>query len=154
MPYSKVFTPEQFDQALDAWRWIGWEGRTPWFASLFGDVFFGSTDGCWFLDTIEGTFTKPWATEAELRADLATPEGIDRYLLGGLAARAEQEGVILEPDQVFSFMPPPVLGGPIAFDNMVVYDFVVAVHLAGQLHEQIRDMPEGSVISGFKLDES
>lgn len=153
MELTRVLPPEEYAIALDAWRWIGWEGTTPRFHSLFGDVFFEGPSGFWFLDTIEGSFTMAWPTEAELRASLASDEGIDRYLLGPLAVRAANEGVELGPAQVFSFLPPPALGGPLAFDHLVVYDFVVAVHLAGQLHEQIRDMPEGSVISGVRFDE-
>ena len=45
---------------------------------------------------------------------------------------------------------PPVLGGGFAVENIEVCDFVVAVNLAGQLH----DLPPGTRFSGIEVDES
>ncbi len=50
---------------------------------------------------------------------------------------------------VYSFTVPPVLGGQIELANVEVADFVVAVNIAGQLHQQVKDLPPGSKISGF-----
>jgi len=48
---------------------------------------------------------------------------------------------------VYSFTVPPVLGGQIELSNVEVADFVVAVNIAGQLHQHVRDLPPGSKIS-------
>jgi hypothetical protein len=39
----------------------------------------------------------------------------------------------------------------IAVENVEVFDFEVIVHIAGQLHRQVRDMPPGTRITGFEM---
>ena len=52
---------------------------------------------------------------------------------------------------MLSFKVAPVLGTAIAVENIEVMDFEVIVHLTGQLHRQVRDMPSGSRITGFTI---
>lgn len=151
MRLTKTFSEQQFAQALESWAWLGLAGRKPLFTSLFGDVFLAGPDGCWYLDTIEGALTRPWASAAELERDLSTEEGENRYLLAGLAEAAEARGLVLGPDQVYSFMPPPVLGGGVTVESVSVEDFAVAVNIAGQIHDQVRNLPPGTRISGVSL---
>jgi hypothetical protein len=148
---TRAFDATQITRALESWAWIGLGGKVPLFVSPFGDVFFRADDGIWWLDTLEGALTRPWITAEELNADLATPEGQDRYLLAGLAQGAERRGVVPTASQVYGFKIPPVLGGALDVDNVEVIDFVVAVNIAGQLHDQLRDIPPGAPISGFTV---
>jgi hypothetical protein len=143
------FSPEQFARALESWSWIGIGDKTPVFTSPFGDVFFRSMDGFWWLDTLEATLTRQWANADELRAALNTPEGQDRFFLAGLAASAERRGVTLTVAQVYGFKIAPVVGGEIGVRNVETIDFVVSLNILGQLHEQVRDLPPGTPISGF-----
>jgi hypothetical protein len=82
---------------------------------------------------------------------LDTEDGQDAYLLGGLAMGADRRGIVLEAGQVYCFTPPPVLGGPIDLDNVGVLDFVVALSIAGQIHDQVRHLPPGTAISGISF---
>ena len=45
------------------------------------------------------------------------------------------------------------LGGKMEKANLKKMDFIVAVDLAGQLHEQICNLPPGTKIKGFKTAE-
>jgi len=36
-------------------------------------------------------------------------------------------------------------------DNVEVIDFVVSLNIAGQIHEQVRDLPPGTPISGITI---
>jgi hypothetical protein len=148
---TRTFEATQITRGLESWAWIGLGGKVPVFVSPFGDVFFRADDGFWWLDTLEGALHRPWITAEELNADLATAEGQDRYLLAGLAQGAERRGVVPTASQVYGFKIPPVLGGALDVDNVEVIDFVVAVHIAGQLHDQLRDLPPGTPISGFTI---
>jgi len=148
------FSPEQFTRALESWDWIEIGDKSPVFTSPFGDVFFRANDGCWYLDTLEGTLTRPWATADELKAALNTPEGQDRYLLAALAAGAEHQGITPTATQVYGFKIAPILGGEIGLGNIEVVDFVVSIDLLGQLHRQVRDLPPGTKISGFTVDDT
>ena len=152
MDLTKTFTAEEFARALESWSWLDLQGAVPQFTSVFGDVFLESSDGSWWLlDTIQGTLTREWANATELAGALRAESGQDRYLLGPLAEAAHSRGVVLEADQVYVFMPPPVLGGGFAVENIEPLSFVVAVNLSGQLHRQLRDAAPGARITGFRV---
>lgn len=153
MDLTKQFTPEQYARALESWAWLGLDGRAPLLATLFGDILLGSDKGIWFLDTLEGSLTLRWDAPEALGAELDTEAGRDRYLLEGLAMAAHGNGKVLGPDQVYDIVPPPILGGTFDVDHVVVSDFVVTVNIAGQLHQQLRNLAPGTRISGFTIAE-
>lgn len=142
MDLIRSFSRQQYREALKSWDWrrIGAD-KTPVFTSPFGDVFFSGQDGFWYLDTIEATLTRPWATAEELKAELDTAAGQDRYLLASLVAAADQQGIVPGESQVYGLRIPPVLGGEIDPGNIEVIDFVVSVRLLGQIHAQVRGLP-------------
>ncbi|GAA3763534.1 hypothetical protein GCM10022225_56810 [Plantactinospora mayteni] len=147
MNLIREFSPEQYASALDAWEWADIADKVPLFASPFGDVFLRSDDGCWFLSILHGTLTRCWDDVEELRAELDTPEGQQRYLMAGLAQEAERAGIVPAAKQIYDFKHPPVAGGPVTLDNIHALDFVVGVNVAGQIHGQVKDLPEGAEFS-------
>lgn len=140
--------------ALEGWGWLGGlTGMTPALANAFGDLFLQASDGSFaFLDTLGGSLERMWPDAASLQAAINTSQGQDEYLLIGLFRDAATAGLEPGPEQVLSFRVPPVIGGELAVENLEVTDFVVAVNMAGQIHEQIRDLPPGTPISGFTVD--
>lgn len=151
MLLTKAFNADQYARALESWSWLSLGDRVPVLASLFGDLFLQNQHGYWFLDSIEGRLTLIASTRDELQAMLDTTEGQDRYLLGGLAMAAERRGLQLDSNEVYDFTIPPVLGGQTTVDNIVKMDFVVALNIAGQLHDQVRNLPPGTPIKGIQL---
>jgi hypothetical protein len=146
---TKRFSDEQYRTALDSWDWLDIGGKAPRFASLFGDVFLQDRDGgWWFLNTFDGDLE----ALPDGLAPLDTEDGRDRYLLEGLAAGAyHRRGLRLNADQVYTYVPPPAVTGDFAVERITVFDFVVAVNLAGQLHRQLRDKPPGWQVTGFEI---
>jgi hypothetical protein len=153
MPVQAIrrFSEYQYRQALGSWAWLDLGNLTPRMASPFGDVFFESAAGWWFLDTLEGKLSQVWRSGQELQAVLNTPEGQDQYLLLGLAQEAESQGLTPGESQVYSLTVPPVLGGPVAVENVSVVDFVVAIDTAGQIHDQVRNLPPGTPVAGLSI---
>ena len=154
MELIRRFDAATFARGLADWAWlIGDRSLQPIAASMFGDVFLQGDDGVWFLDSLEGTLTLEWPDAHALQAALNTAEGQDQYLLGGLAIGATARGVVPGPDQILTFSVPPALGGSMSPDNIEVMDFVVASSMCGQLRQQIKDLPPGTPITGFTLEE-
>lgn len=154
MQLTRTFRPEQYAKATESWAWLDLVGKKPVFASAFGDIFFSAADGFWWLDTLEGTLTRPWRTADELRADLNSADGQDMYLLSTLAAEAERIGLTPGQDQIYDFRITPALGGPIEVGNIGVIDFVVGANIAGQLHDQLRGLPPGTRITGVTIGDN
>lgn len=149
---TKVFDAIAYERALDSWQWIrGLQGKRPVLASLFGAVVLQDQSGYWWLDPISAEFVHLAPDRASLQALLATEQGQDEYLLGGFAMAIQRGGLELGRSEIYSFTVPPALGGAFDLENIEVGDFVVTVNLAGQLHEQIRDLPPGTKISGFTI---
>ena len=149
---TKSFLPDQYAEALESWAWVGLDGKVPVLSSLFGHVFLQSAEGYWYLDVIGGSLEMLWPDAASLQAVLDTDEGLDEFLLGGIALAADGQGVALAANQVYDFNPPPVLGGPFDVANLVASDFVVAVNIAGQIHDQLRRLPPGTKVREVTVD--
>jgi hypothetical protein len=152
MDAIRRFDGDTLRTALESWSWVGLGDKTPLCTSPFGDVFLQSSDGVWFLDRLEGSLTREWADVQELQQVLDTVEGQDRYLLLGLAVSAQEQGLVPAANEIYEFRLPPVLGAPVEVSNIQVMDVTVALHLSGQLHEQVKDLPPGTTISGFTYD--
>jgi len=110
-------------------------------------------DGYWFLDSLEGTLTTIATTRNDLQAILDGEHGQDQYLLGDLVMAADRLGIHLQSNEVYDFTVPPILGGKAEVDNIVAMDFVVSLHMASQLHKQVRDLPPGTRIAGVQFNE-
>jgi hypothetical protein len=152
MVLTKPFSAQAFARALESWTFLDIAGKIPVLASLFGDVFLQDHTGYWFLDSIEGSLSKVAATRVELESVLGKTDGQDKYLLAGLAIRAERGGLALKEAEVYDFAIPPVLGGSYSEDNVVARDFVVAMTISGQIHDQVRNLPPGAPIKRFTVD--
>lgn len=146
-------SPEAIARALESWGWLPIQSKEPVLVTAFGDIFLESIDGIWFLDTIEGALTRVCETRAELEAILGTEDGENHYLLAGFVERAQNDRMTLSEGQCYDFKVNPVVGGAIEYGNIEPRDFVVAVNLAGQLHEQTRNMEPGSKITGFTIED-
>jgi hypothetical protein len=140
--------------ALEAWGWIGIADRRPILITAFADVFFDSSDGVWFLDTLEGKLKRVCGTRVELESILATEEGKDLYLLSGFIDRAVRESMLLKEEECYDFRVHPVVGGAIDYSNVTTISFLVALHLRGQLHDQVRHLKPGTKISKFTFAEN
>ncbi|HUP15920.1 MAG TPA: T6SS immunity protein Tdi1 domain-containing protein [Acidimicrobiia bacterium] len=138
MLLTRQFPAEHCERAMESWAWLAIADKTPVMSSLFGDLFFVAEDGYWFLDTIEGTLDRQWRNRDDLQSSLASDEGLDEFLLGRLAEAAHRSGPILASNEVYDFAIPPILGGEFSVENLRTRDFVVSVHIAGQLIHQGR----------------
>lgn len=144
---------QDVQRALDSWQWLPLTDKTVIRVTSFGDFFLQNSEGLWFLDTLEGSVSLICGSVAELDELLSTTEGQDHYLFGGLVERAVREGQMLGQDQCYNYMVSPLIGGSASYENIGVRNFVVAVNLAGQLHNQVRHVPDGTRITGFKISD-
>jgi hypothetical protein len=149
----RTFSAQQYADALASWTWLDVVGKAAVCASPFGDVFLEDAEGVWWLDTLDGTLTRPWADRQEFAAALSGVEGQNEYLMAGLALAAEEAGLVPGADQVYGFTVPPKLGGVLEVGNVEVVDFVTSLGISGQILHQVRDLPPGTRIDGVAVDD-
>ena len=140
--------------ALDGWKWLDLAGKVPVLVTAFADVFLQASDGIWFLDTYEGKLKKICETKEQLHDLLHTEKAQDLYLFAPFVQRAISEGMALTEEECYDFKLHPVVGGALEMENIEKRSFLVALHLRGQLHEQVRHLPPGTKINSFKLVEA
>lgn len=135
-------------RALDGWKWLPLKGLTAIAVSAFGEVFFRDDTGSVHqIDTIEGKLSKVANSLPEFTAILQDEAGRDDLLFGGLVIGARNMGLVLDAGECYDFKLPPILGGQMDVAHMEKLSFVVKLDLAGQLHEQVKDLPPGTKIN-------
>lgn len=137
MHLIREFAPDAYEFALASWSWIGTGDKTPRFASCFGDMFLESLDGWWFLDTVEGTLERRWSSRDAMLADLDGNDGRAEYLLEETLNTAFGQGLRLEDDEVFAFLPPPAVTGTMTVGSLAPLRFAIAANLAGRIHGEL-----------------
>ncbi|MGN0064439.1 MAG: T6SS immunity protein Tdi1 domain-containing protein [Nocardioides sp.] len=153
MDLIRQFSDEQYAAALESWQWCEpIASLTPRITNAFGDVFLSDDRGAyWFLDTMTGELYRGWDDLDALQAVVDSAEGEDELLMVSATQAATEAGLYPYGDQVLSFKVPPVLGGEMEADNLEVADFVMALNVLGQIHEQVRLLPPGTVVGGFEI---
>jgi hypothetical protein len=152
MSYFILPSSETLKNALDSWQWIELGDRIPILVTAFADVFFSAHDGIWFLDTLEGKLKHVFQLRVELEAELLTEKGQDIFLFSPFVDRAIREGNSLDEGQCYDFLLNPIIGGAIEYDNVGKMNFLVALNIRGQLHDQVRHLPAGTKISNFVME--
>lgn len=147
-------TSDRLRSALASWQWIGLDDKKPILVTVFADVFFRGSDGIWFLDTIEGKLKHVCPTRRHLDKLLASKEWQQMYLLSHLVDRALSEGNKLQEGQCYNFALHPAAGGSMEYENVERINFVVALHIKGQMHDKLRKMMPGEQLSPFVFEEA
>src|SRR5262249_28104103 len=148
-------TSASSEAVLDDWRWLVGPELQLWRVTKAGDALLRkSADGpIHFLDVMAGKVERVADNEAAFERAVTLPENADRWLMpevvDGQAALGMQPGA----DECLSFRHPPVLGGQIDPGNSETCSVLVHFSIAGQIHQQVKDLPQGTKIGKFKIVE-
>jgi len=142
------------DILAHGWSWLVKGRFRAIAASKFGDWFLERPDGTVeMLDAIEGTLEQVASSYAEFQQLINTPEKQELWLLSELVFTLHEKSIIPTSGECYSFKLPLVLGGKAESDNVEVCSFRLWVSLSGQIHEQSRNLPEGTRVTGFRVVE-
>lgn len=76
----------------------------------------------------------------------ADADKVGFYMAVHLVDACVQSGMTLNSDQCYGFQVPPIVGGAYSVDNMTPIGIAEYYEFIGSLHEQIRDVPDGTSI--------
>lgn len=147
----------QFDEdgedLFDAWRWLIGNTTRPILIAALGDAFLQESDGSvWWLDVGAGKFEKIADSEDEFKKAIAA--NVNDWFLPQLLGDLLTSGVTLDRNECFSFKKPPVLGGDYSLENMEPTNLSVHFSIMGQIHQQVKDLPDGMPIRSIKISDS
>ena len=140
------------DDLLKEWRWLVPATMTPLWLSAFGDwAFVGQDKRVFHLDILEGSFGPIALFESAMTELLESEEMRNRCLSADWFEICNKRGLYLGPGQCYGWKVAPILGGEFNFSNIQVFDVLVYETIMGQLHRQLKELPEGYVISELRL---
>ncbi|HEY1189511.1 MAG TPA: T6SS immunity protein Tdi1 domain-containing protein, partial [Gemmata sp.] len=106
---------------LEFWRWLIPESHEPLFATALGDLFLTAPGGpVLWLDVGVGQLVPVAADEAELERVAADPDNLTMWFGAALVDRLSTGGKVLKPDECYSYLQLPMLGGTYDPDNFRV----------------------------------
>ena len=132
---------------LASWRWLVGEQPQLHGWSSSGDLFYVDAHGAvWWLETGGGSTERAAESRAAFEAVLRDPEAGGSLLLAPVVHAWEEAHGKLATDRCLGFLTLPVLGGAYTIDNRVALPIVEHAGLTGEVHCQIRDLPDGATV--------
>lgn len=132
---------------LEAWEWLIGKEMTPLLISSIGDIFLiDQVKTIHWLNTEEGTLTIAADDIDHFNAKMKDFETANNWFMFNLVDQIKASGLILEEGKLFGYKTLPIMGGSYTADNFELIDIEVHFHLSGQIHEQIKDLPDGTVV--------
>lgn len=136
------------------WLWLAPADAEPMLPTACGDLFLRRPDGSIaLLDTYEGSCETVAPSYERWKAMLDDAEQMDVWFKIGLVADLSEAGITRGPGQCFSPFVPQVINGSWEPSNFHACDLLVHLSMLGQIHRQVKDLPPGTKISGFSVDE-
>jgi len=146
------FDEHSSDRLVQDWTWLIGQDKRPIMVSSIGDLFLAdASDKVYWLNTGDGTLTDVADGIEQFKERLQNPEIVNEWFLVDLIATLKAEGRKLEPRQVYSYKKLIVLGGDYSSDNFEPMDIEVHFSFAGQIHQQVKDLPPGTKINSVKF---
>ena len=150
-----TINPDGVDMAtlLDDWTWAMPEPVRPVLLSAMGDAFAqGASGAVYFVDMVEGTVTPVAEDGATFETLLADTEFVTNHLFPARVVQLRNAGLTLKPKHVYSHKQPLVLGGEDDTENVEVTDVIVHISIHGQIHRQVKDLPDGTPIGEIEIE--
>ena len=147
MSPTAYFLPAPADDAdLSAWASIIPPGCRVLRSNLFGDMFLLAPDGVMhMLD--RGGFSVDFIAPSEEAFWHIVQDDPEGWQLRPLADECRRAGKVLTAEQCYAFTKLPVLGGDYSVENIWVAPCQEWFSLTAHLYRQIKDLPDGAVLS-------
>jgi hypothetical protein len=113
----------------------------------FADVILIREDGSVsVLDVGAGTLDKIATDKEDFCRKVDEGDNAGNWFLLTLVDRCVSAGLAVGPGQCYGFKVSPVLGGLYTVDNTYVADLVVNLCFLSHIHQQIKELPDGTKI--------
>ncbi len=139
------------DKLLTDWIWLIGKDKQPIMVTSIGDMFLQDLNGkIYWLNVGEGLLDIVSENIDDFKSKLKDESQVDEWFMIGLVQEIKESGLELAEGKLYGFKKLPVIGGEYRPDNFELTDLEVHFSLAGQIHQQIRDLPDGTKVN-FKV---
>lgn len=140
-------------ELLTDWEWLIGIGYQPVLVTAFGDAFIQRQDSSdvSFLNTQDAELSIVAESIEQFKELLNSEDFVAKYFFAQPVVDLYAAGIRLTKGKIYSFKVPLVLGGEFGLNNIELADIEVHFSITGQIQEQVRNLPEGTLISDIKL---
>jgi hypothetical protein len=136
------------ENLLESWYWLIGNDKEPILISSVGDVFLQDKAGiCYWLNVGEGIIEIVAENPSEFKTRLIDKEIVEEWFLVNLVAELKRNGIELTKNKLYGYKTLPILGGEYKPENFELTDIKVHFELSGQIHKQIKDLPNGTKVN-------
>ena len=149
------FDNNSADRLIGDWIWLIGNDKTPILVSAIGDLFLrDDKSNIFWLNVGEGKLNLVANGNEEFEGRLKDIDQVNEWFMIDLIEELKNSGQELNERQVYSYKKLPVLGGDYSPDNFEATDIEVHFCFAGQIHEQVKDLPPGTKIGNVNFIKS
>jgi hypothetical protein len=132
---------------LEHWAWLLPDEFTLWVVNRFCDLFIVTDDGAiHMLDVGTGALTRLADNRDDFCSKIDEDDNANNWLMIPLVDKLVAAGIHLLPGQCYGFKIPPVICGDYTVENSTVLAIATYLPTAGYIHNQLRDLPNGSQV--------
>ena len=134
---------------LTDWAWLIGKEKLPILLTASGDAFLQDINGgsILVLDTAAGDINIIAESADEFSKLLTDKDFVSNYFAVNMIDDLLHNNIILNKGEIYSFKKPPILGGEYVLNNIEKTDIEVHFSILGQIHKQVKDLPEGTPIN-------
>lgn len=137
---------------FEDWKWLIPLNANPILLTACGDAFFEhTTSEISLLDTVQGTFSILAPNYDAWKIALNDQKQFRDWFLVEFLADLLSAKLARKKSECFSPLLPQKIGGSWDPANFKACDPLVHFSVLGQIHRQVKDLPEGTKISGFDV---
>ncbi len=141
------------DTLLSEWVWAMPEPMRPVLLTAMGDAFAqGKSGAVYFVDMVEGNIRVVADDGDSFQQLLRNNQFVTDHMFPARIVQFRKAGMTLEPKQAYSHIQLLALGGVDNIENVEATDISVHISIHGQVHRQIKDLPDGTPISNIKIE--
>ena len=145
-------TGVNMDTLLSEWTWAMPEPLRPVLLTAMGDAFAqGKSGGVYFVDMVEGNIRLVADDGESFQQLLRNNQFVTDHMFPSRIIQFRNAGMTLQPKQAYSHKQMLALGGADDIENVEATDISVHISIHGQVHRQIKDLPDGAPISEIKM---
>lgn len=135
------------DRLLREWRWLCPQTVELVARNVFGDLYLRDEAGkIWRLDVTIGRFEKVAESDDQFRKFASDADRRQEWFAERDEAAAARQGLVPGKDQCIAFKTPLVFAESGKPNSAYVADLYEQVSFLGDLHRQLKDVPDGGKI--------
>lgn len=141
------FNGDISERLTENWTWLIGKDKKVLLVSAIGDMFLtDSNKKVYWLDVGVGELKLVAGGLQDFEEKLKNIDQVNEWFMIDLITVLRLSGIKLKDGQLYSYKKLPIIGGDYASDNFVPLDIEEHFGYTGDIHKQIKNLPDGTTV--------